>query len=74
MQTPIELITTEAMKLTTDEREAIVQVLIASLENDAPADEALAAEVERRIAEIENGTVKAIPVDEALAQIRASLK
>ncbi|MDR7050286.1 putative addiction module component (TIGR02574 family) [Duganella sp. 3397] len=74
MQTPIELITTEAMKLTTDEREAIVQVLIASLENDAQADEALAAEVERRIAEIENGTVKAIPVDEALAQIRASLK
>ena len=74
MPTPIELITTEAMKLTTDEREAIVQVLIASLENDAQADEALAAEVERRIAEIENGTVKAIPVDEALAQIRASLK
>ena len=74
MQTPVELITTEAMKLTTDEREAIVQVLIASLENDAQADEALAAEVERRIAEIENGTVKAIPVDEALAQIRASLK
>ena len=74
MQTPIELITTEAMKLTTDEREAIVQVLIASLENDAQADEALAAEVERHIAEIENGTVKAIPVDEALAQIRASLK
>ena len=74
MQTPIELITTEAMKLTTDEREAIVQVLIASLENDAQADEALATEVERRIAEIENGTVKAIPVDEALAQIRASLK
>ena len=74
MQTPIELITTEAMKLTTDEREAVVQVLIASLEHDAQADDALAAEVERRIAEIENGTVKAIPVDEALAQIRAILK
>lgn len=74
MQTPVELITTEAMKLTSGEREAIVQVLIASLEHDAAADEALAVEVERRIAEIENGTVRAIPMDEALAQVRASLK
>lgn len=74
MQTPVELITTEAMKLSSDEREAIVQVLIASLEHDAEADEALAAEVERRIAEIEHGTVRAIPMDEALAQVRASLK
>ena len=74
MQTPVELITTEAMKLTSDEREAIVQVLIASLEHDGEADEALAVEVERRIAEIENGNVKAIPMDEALAQVRASLK
>ncbi|MPQ60053.1 addiction module protein [Duganella sp. FT27W] len=73
MQTPVELITTEAMKLTSDEREVIVQVLIASLVYDAEADEALAVEVERRIAEIENGTVKAIPMDEALAQVRAEL-
>jgi len=49
MQTPVELITTEAMKLTSDDREAIVQVLIASLEHDAAADEALAVEVERRL-------------------------
>jgi len=49
MQTPVELITTEAMKLTSDERAALVQVLIASLEHDAAADEALAVEVERRL-------------------------
>lgn len=41
MQTPVELITTEAMKLTSDEREVIVQLLIASLVHDAEADEAL---------------------------------
>lgn len=40
----------------------------------AEAEEALAVEVERRISEIENGTVKVIPMHEALAQVRASIK
>lgn len=36
--------------------------------------EAWAAEVERRIAEVECGAVQPIPMHEALAQVRASLK
>jgi putative addiction module component (TIGR02574 family) len=74
MQTPVELVTSEAMKLTTNERESVVQVLIASLEHDVDADETLSLEVERRIAEIEGGSVKAIPMEQALAQVRAGLK
>lgn len=74
MQTQVELVTSEAMKLTTDERESVVQVLIASLEHDVDADETLSLEVERRIAEIEGGSVKAIPMEQALAQVRAGLK
>lgn len=74
MQTQVELVTSEAMKLTTDERESVVQVLIASLEHDVDADETLSLEVERRIAEIEGGSVEAIPMEQALAQVRAGLK
>lgn len=41
---------------------------------DAEVEEAWAAEVERRIAEVESGAVQPIPMHEALAEVRASLK
>ena len=74
MQSQFELLTTQALKLTSDERESLVQLLLTSLTQDADVDEALASEVERRNADIESGKVKAIPLDEALASIRAGLK
>lgn len=37
------------------------------------SDEVLAAEVERRNSDIENGKTQVIPIDEALAQVRAGL-
>jgi putative addiction module component (TIGR02574 family) len=45
-----------------------------SLDVDAEIEEAWAAEIERRIADVESGAVQAIPIDEALAQVRSSLK
>ncbi|HEX5714749.1 MAG TPA: addiction module protein [Thermoanaerobaculia bacterium] len=45
-----------------------------SLDVDAEIEEAWAAEVERRIAYVESGAVQVIPIDEALAQVRSSLK
>ncbi|USX13838.1 addiction module protein [Oxalobacteraceae bacterium OTU3CAMAD1] len=74
MQSQFELLTTQALKLTSDERESLVQLLLTSLAQEADIDEALASEVERRNADIESGKVKAIPIDEALALIRAGLK
>ncbi len=74
MQSQFELLTTEALKLTSDEREAFVQLLLASLATEADIDEALAAEVERRNADVESGKTQVVPIGEALALVRAGLK
>ncbi len=71
MQTQFDRLASEALTLTPDEREAFVQLPSASLDDD---DDALAIEVERRIAEIESGATTVIPMDEALARARAGIK
>ena len=74
MQKQFDLLATEMLKLTVDEREALAQLLLASLDAEADNDDALAAEVERRIADVESGATKAIPMHEALSLVRACLK
>jgi len=74
MGNKLEVLEDEALKLTSGERAAFAQLLLASLDEDAEIEEAWAAEVERRIAEIENGDVQLIPIVDALAQVRAGLK
>ena len=70
----LEVLEAEALKLTLGERAAFAQLLLASLDEDAEIEEAWAAEVERRIADVESGRVEVIPVSDALAQVRAALK
>ena len=70
----LEILEAEALKLTAGERAAFAQLLLASLDEDIEIEEAWAAEVERRIADVENGTVQVIPIAEALARVRAALK
>lgn len=74
MQTSFETIESEALKLTVAERAKLAEHLIASLDEDSEIEEAWAVEVERRIAEIEAGTVQLIPAAEVIASARAALK
>jgi putative addiction module component (TIGR02574 family) len=74
METELEKLEAEALKLTSGERAALAQRLLASLEEDTEIEEAWAVEVERRIAEVESGAVQLIPIEEALARVRAALK
>ncbi len=74
MGNQLELLEAEALKLTAAERAAFAQLLLASLDEDTEIEAAWAAETERRIADIENGSVQVIPIADALAQVRASLK
>lgn len=74
METELEKLEAEALKLTSGERAALAQRLLASLEEDTEIQEAWAVEVERRIAEVESGAVQFIPIEEALARVRAALK
>jgi len=73
-QTQLEILEAEVLKLTPGERAALAQRLLASLDEDADIEEAWAAEVERRIADVESGAVQVIPIAEALARVRAALK
>jgi len=70
----LESLEAEALQLTASERAAFAQFLLASLDEDAEIEKAWAAETERRISDIETGAVQTIPIAEALAQVRASLK
>ena len=74
MGNKLELLEAEALQLTSGERAAFAQILLASLDEDAEIEEAWAAETERRIAEIESGAVQVISIADALAQVRESLK
>ncbi len=73
MKNKLELLQAEALKLPAIERVALTQILLASLEENIEIDEAWAVAIERRIAAIENGEVQAVPIAEALAQVRAGL-
>jgi len=74
METQLEILESEALKLTLGERAALAQRLLASLDEDAEIEDAWATEIERRIAEVESGAVQVIPIAEALARVRAALK
>ena len=74
MSTTVETLEVEALQLPPAERAWLVERLIASLDADPDVEEAWAAEVERRYAEIENGTVSLLPGPETLAKLRAEFR
>lgn len=64
----------EALRLSSVERARLVERLIASLDGDPGVEDAWAAEVERRNAEIESGAVSLISGPDALAQLNAEFR
>ena len=74
MPSRLEDVEAEALKLSAEERARLADRLLASLSENAEVEEAWAAEVERRIAEIEGGRVQLVPAADAIARARAALK
>jgi putative addiction module component (TIGR02574 family) len=74
MSTRVEALEAEAMKLPAEERARLAERLLASLSEDAAIDDVWAAEVERRIAEIESGRGQVMPAADAISRARASVK
>ena len=74
MPATVEVLEAEALQLSAAERARLVERLIASLDIDPEVEEAWAAEVERRNAEIESGAVSLIPGSEALAKLKADIR
>jgi putative addiction module component (TIGR02574 family) len=74
METQLDKLVSEALKLTHQERAIFAQMLLSSLEGDAEDDDALEAEVERRVGDVESGLTPVISVADAIAKVRSTLK
>jgi putative addiction module component (TIGR02574 family) len=74
MSTHVEELEAEALSLPATQRARLVEKLIASLDAEPDVENAWAAEVERRHAEIESGAVALLPGVETLAQLRAEFQ
>jgi len=76
---PLEMETVEtleaaALHLPPGERARLIERLITSLDVDPEVEEAWAAEVERRQAEIDSGTASLLPGPESLAKLKAEFE
>jgi putative addiction module component (TIGR02574 family) len=69
-------ITEEALRLPADERVVLAESLLLTIdeEHDRLVDEAIMAELERRLQDFREGKVKGIPAEEAFRRIREKLK
>ena len=74
MPSTLESIESEALKLSPEERAELIERLIDSVVPAPPLHPAWAAEIERRLADMDAGRSKAIPADEVLADMRALIE
>lgn len=74
MSSQLESIEAQALLLTSEERAHLADRLIASIFEDHDIEHAWAAEVERRIEEIESGRARLIPAADSIARARAAIK
>jgi putative addiction module component (TIGR02574 family) len=71
MPTPLATLEAEALKLPPEER--VLDHLLASLGSEQEVEDAWAAEVERRLAEVESGRVSLVPAEQAIERARRAL-
>jgi putative addiction module component (TIGR02574 family) len=74
MSSQFDAVESQALKLTAEERAQLADRLISSIFEDHEIEAAWAAEVERRVDEIDSGRAKLIPASESIARARAAIK
>lgn len=74
MSVTVEALEAEALGLPSAQRAHLVEKLIASLDSEPDIENAWAAEVERRHAEMEGGVVSLLPGPEVLARLRSEFQ
>lgn len=76
MSTLVEELSVRAKTLSAEDRARLVEELLDSLqgESDAEAESAWDREIERRVAEIESGTVKLVAAEEVHAEARRLIR
>jgi putative addiction module component (TIGR02574 family) len=73
VSTTLEILEAEVLKLAPADRSHLLERLIVSLDPDPEVEEAWEREADRREAELESGSVVAVPGHEAIARLRARL-
>lgn len=73
VNTTLELLEAEVLKLSALERSRLLERLIASLDTEPEVEAAWEKEADRRDAELDAGSVIAVAGDEAIARLRARL-
>ena len=76
MPDPVAELSQRALKLAPEDRVRLAEELLASLgtELEPEVDAAWDAELRKRIAEVESGTVQLVPADEVFEKVRRSLR
>jgi putative addiction module component (TIGR02574 family) len=74
MSPPLEALEAALLNLPSADRARLLDRLIVSLDADRAVEEAWMQEAKRRDDEIESGAVQAIPGEEVLAGLRATLR
>lgn len=73
MPMPLAALEAEALKLTPEERVLLADHLLASVDSRREVEQAWALEVERRLAQAEEGSVQFIPIEEAIERARQAV-
>ena len=73
MSTNLEVLEAEILKLEAADRSRLLERLIANLDLDPEVEAAWEREADRREADLESGSVAALPGHEAIARLRARL-
>ena len=73
MSTQLAILEAEALKLSPEDRVLLADHVLASLRTQDDVEEAWGAEIDRRLAAVEAGTVSLIPVEQAIQRARQAL-
>ena len=74
MSTTLESVEAAALELTAEERAELIERLIDTVIPAPPLHPAWEAEIARRIAELDAGTVECIPAEKVFAEVRALIE
>ena len=74
MPTTLEVLEAEVLKLAPSEKSHLLERLIVSLDEDIEVEEAWAREADRREAELDSGTVRAVSGDQMMERLRVRLE
>lgn len=75
MTTLVDELSQNALELPPEERIRLAEKLLATVhELDGEVEAAWDQEIQRRLAEIDNGTAKLVPAEDVFAEVRRTLK